>query len=244
MLKFFATLFALCVLANPAFGSTLGPLTPREQGVVGAARRVAVEIKVDASSTFDAITDSAICSGTVVGFDEFRSDLIVLTARHCVNGDDEGVTIKPTHVTLENGDEFAVDKVYESKAADLAFIEAKAPRYFYYTYPQAKFADDEVAQGEGVFFYGMPAGTPWALQFARGSQGPMFNSTPDYSGSAAPLFAIDCPNCGPGDSGAAVFDENGRIKGVLVMGRQAPEMILYVPLAIVKIAYNTFLHTR
>jgi S1-C subfamily serine protease len=227
--------------------SLLGPLSPQDQAAVETAKNVAVQVRADISDTFDASKDESICSGTIVGIDRFRNDIIVVTARHCVDGSADDVSITPTHVALENGAVLAVDKSYYSSAVDLGFIEASIPATAWrYDFPTAQFSDDEVQQGEGVFFYGMPAGTPWFLQFARGAQGPMFNSSPgaNTDNGAGPLFALDCAACGPGDSGAGVFDNTGRLKGVLTMGRAQPEMVLYVPLAIVKFAYTTFLHTR
>jgi S1-C subfamily serine protease len=90
---------------------------------------------------------------------------------------------------------------------DLAFIRVRAQAAF----PVTPVPTAPAQNGEPVFVWGNPASAFWAL--ASGSVLDTSAHLPGLFGS--PRITISCDECAPGDSGAGVFDKQGRLIGIL-----------------------------
>lgn len=178
-----------------------------------------------------------VCSGYVAWSKGTFS--VVVTARHCAESHEitffgvpvGDVNIEPSTVRYYNGDVGVVMAVAKDEKLDLAVLAVRSLR----KHPYADLRKDPVHLAERIFVYGSPGDFTWMLQPASVLQGniPVIRDPKYPQWSTA--FALDCPSCGGGDSGAGVYDDAGRVVGILVAGTGGdPLFSLAVPAADVK----------
>lgn len=172
--------------------------------------------------------NSKICSGFLVA-----SDLIA-TARHCVTKNVDGPTFMfpyhiitktyPRKVQFSDGSTAKVLHITNDKYADLSYLQIEENSH------SPVVLNSDVYLGEQVFVLGMPAGSEWAYSNAYVMQGKVPTKDfgdPEYNWDGT--YLLDCPSCYGGDSGAAVFNLNGEVVGLLVAKDSDPEAALMEP---------------
>ncbi|TAM62296.1 serine protease [bacterium] len=166
------------------------------------------------------------CGGVVVGRE--GSLLQIATARHCATYDPQGLSAKPAgeqtdakpdYVMFRDGDKGLIERVVIDADDDLALLYVKAG----HDHPPAVLAKLPVL-GQPLWVYGTPGRWRWILAggiaalAAKDTVGldVMSRSSGDNpSRSTARDFAMDCPLCQPGYSGAAVWNAAGGVVGIL-----------------------------
>lgn len=166
------------------------------------------------------------CGGVVVGRE--GSLLEIATARHCATYDAQGLSMKaageqtdakPDYVEFRDGDRGQVERVVIDAEDDLALLFVRAAH------------DHQLATlapaprlGEPLWVYGTPGRWRWILAGGIAAQASgdtvgsnvMKRSSGDNpSAGTARDFAMDCPSCQPGYSGAAVWNADGHVVGIL-----------------------------
>jgi hypothetical protein len=177
-----------------------------------------------ATVTVGGICDGSCRGGTlVIGAGEIvgrrpNGALLVLTARHVV----ENIAQPRVYLREDTapGASFAsiwsrtrgriAHVIAVASDADLALVSFR-PQYDD-AYAVATLADDGRPAGGDVI--GDPNGALWTTSpFA-------------FIESANDTYVVDCATCGPGDSGGGVFDDRGRLAGILVKQRIDPAKIV------------------
>ena len=159
------------------------------------------------------------CSGFVVESDGPISK--IATARHCT--EDEpisffGVTLGVYHMVIHDtvfydGDDGIVTGVYVYPDADVAILTVVSN----HPHPALRIANGDLYRGEHLFVFGNPDGMPWTYSDAIATRGNDM-LTPAQAGfdyHFANTKFIDCGSCYFGDSGGGVYDDAGRIEGML-----------------------------
>lgn len=160
----------------------------------------------------DTAQGAVICSGTAV------NAYVILTAAHCLPEANESINIKINGRVAKvlkyakDGNDHVMIKV------DIAFGHA------------AKFAANPVAKGDVIHFFGNPGGEDQLFR------------TGHVSGWRPDGKAILDINAWTGDSGAAVFNEDGRIVGVMsaVLGQNIFKLGSMYPMAFTPEQYKDF----
>ncbi len=104
---------------------------------------------------------------------------------------------------------------------DLAFIRVRAQTDF----PISPVEIAQAKPGESVWLWGHPADGFWRL-----ASGSVKQTDAHIAGlSGASRITIDCETCAHGDSGSGVFDEQGRLLGILTRAwRTAGAPVLFL----------------
>lgn len=165
------------------------------------------------------------CSGVNIGRDVSNGDQIILTARHCVAEtveyyDDEArvVTPTPTRVHYFNGTYGVVKSVAFSATDDIGLIRVHTPREV-----TSVVFGPEVQRGDSYFAFGMPDGYQWSYADMVDMQGAMYSHAPKLWNET---YAFACAACAPGLSGGGVFDNQGRLIGIVVAGDSSSTFVV------------------
>jgi S1-C subfamily serine protease len=145
--------------------------------------------------------EADICAGVLVGRD--ADTLTIATAAHALAGPASALRI----LDVTRLQYYRVLDVRTLPEYDLAFIRVRSYKEF--TVPPVQFAD--AMSGEIVTVWGHPGTSFW--QSAAGVVTNAHRFVQGESGSAR--ATLSCDACGPGDAGAGVFDERGRLVGIL-----------------------------
>jgi len=145
----------------------------------------------------------SICSGVVVAKDT------IVSAAHC------GSDPIPTTVLLQDGREFKIVGLRRSLVDDVLYVQVHGLDAQPVRRPQAP-----ATVGSPLFLVGSPMMESFEVQTgmesgARAQRG--------FLGERDIRF-FECTACGPGDSGAAVWDYAGELLGILVGGRPGEGM--------------------
>lgn len=144
---------------------------------------------------------SFICAGVVVA--DTAEHVMVWTARHCLRHAlryvefRDGSTVDGRTVNVRLG----------SGTADVALLGLPAKRLATRLRSVPAFRDEVPLEGEPVTVVGHPEGRTWSS--CSGTVASMAMPTGMSS------FAVRCPDCTYGDSGAGVFDADGRLVGMI-----------------------------
>lgn len=167
------------------------------------------------------VLPTGAASGTLIG------DNKILTAGHVYDGSKEILA------TFPNGDVLPVKRLWRSDVADLAILEVEYPR----GYRGAKIDCDPVRAGDEIWVVGGPRGNPfhvrWAVTHGYVStlglliDPKLLEEEPDF----APLIALDVSGW-KGNSGGPVFNDNGKVVGILTAGMVAGGMFGGGPIGI------------
>lgn len=171
----------------------------------------------------DNLGEVSLCTAVILGVTDAKATVLTMaTARHCVRdtveadpfGGNDLLHIDLTRVQFFNGDEGRIEHIWSSPDDDLALITVHTKR----SHPLETIRGHEVHRGERLFVFGGPDDMLWSLQNAMSLQGMQPpNFAPQYSRWYR-TFAIECAACGPGDSGAGVWNTQGHLVGILVAG--------------------------
>ncbi|MBD5632948.1 MAG: trypsin-like peptidase domain-containing protein [Candidatus Eremiobacteraeota bacterium] len=144
--------------------------------------------------------------------------LVVLTARHVVEKMAEpSVYLREEETPGERFSELWLARdgrtasvIAEASDADLALVSFR-PR-----------AADAYAVAKLV-----SGGTPDSGDVIGDPNGEMWIASPfHFLESASDTYVVECSTCGPGDSGGGVFDDSGRLAGILIKQRVDPSKIV------------------
>lgn len=142
----------------------------------------------------------AVGAGVIIAV---SPNVIVLTARHLAGR-------KNLALHTYSGEDLRIVAEYEVADRDLALIVASGPC----TGCEAAETADAVTIGEPIHVWGNPQGRPYTL-----SAGSVVDLHPNLPGFATNgRFALACDTCDVGDSGAGVFDQRGRLLGIVTEG--------------------------
>lgn len=189
------------------------------------ASTVTLDMYVDVSYNGSTQIVPAQCTAVLVGAgDNKYTEFGALTASHCVNphaemtSDGGTVYITPEEQTITASFFDGDTGVYEGQALnfgsrdDIAYIVIHSNRQ-HRTFARPSFTN--VTRGEHLDVFGDPPAGEWLLQQAYATDG-----TTEMSDSAYPMwthaYMVECAACGPGDSGAGVWDDQGRLAGIFV----------------------------
>jgi serine protease Do len=149
------------------------------------------------------ITDSGgICSGVILDAAKGR----VVSNKHCVSQDPDRVY----PVTLHDGRTTTAKVVGVSKDIDIAVFEIAERSGL----TQARVATTPPVLGDQVYAVGHPYGFEWSV--SRGIVSFVSRTIPEYGRYIQTDAAVN-----PGNSGGALFNEEGALIGIPSMGRVA-----------------------
>ncbi len=146
------------------------------------------------------IHSDGVGAGTIVGI--VGTTVRIITAKHVA-------TFGALTVRFGDGERFPAHIVESFATRDLAIIEAEAPPEIAATLHAAPLA--EATSRASVHVWGSGLNGP---SFEPASTDRIGAPLPD--GAAHGRFAMACTLCHEGDSGAGVFDEQGRLVGVYI----------------------------
>ena len=150
-----------------------------------------------------------ICAGVVVARD--GETLTVATAAHALYGPVNALRI----LDESRLGYYDVLDVRVLREYDLAFVHVRAHANF----PVAPVQFADAVPHELVEVWGHPGSAFW-----QSSTGVVTNPRHLIPGeSGLPRAALQCDACGPGDAGAGVFDQQGRLVGILTSPRRSPD---------------------
>lgn len=144
--------------------------------------------------------------------------LTLVTAGHCLSTDetenlgDDKIHIHrgPTRVQFFDGQEGRVVTSQTSKYDDIGFITVHVAR----RHPFIASFGNLPYRGEHLSVFGDPNGNLWSFQQADSTQGAVFYGLDPWKYT----YPIECVSCGPGDSGAGVWNDAGHLLGIVVAG--------------------------
>jgi S1-C subfamily serine protease len=176
------------------------------------------------------------CTGVWVSPDE------ILTAKHCIEREVEGVDVDPLGSKVyyviekevhESGEDPAAIHLGHVKAIDvdhdLAIVVAKAagiPAHEYVT-----FASEMPALGEDIYVVGHPRGLYWS--YVKGQVSAYRYDSSDVG----PVVQVDA-TVWFGNSGGGVFDGSGKLVGICSRLTRVPHMNYFIHLDSVKKFYH------
>lgn len=141
---------------------------------------------------------NAICAGTVIASDGHTED--ILTAKHCST--DEGpFAANPTHVEWFGQLPEPIVGILRDPDSDLAIFEVHSEAL----HDEAASIANGFVPGETVFEIGDPDGNEWMESDARVMASDRFG-----------MLELNYPTIWYGDSGGAVWNEDGNVVGVVV----------------------------
>ena len=142
----------------------------------------------------------AVGSGVILSV---APNVIVLTARHLA-------ARKNLSLKTFSGETLRIVAEYEVADRDLALIVANGPC----TGCEAAQTADIIKVGQPIHVWGNPEGRPYVL-----SPGTIVDLRPAIPGfETNGRFALACASCDVGDSGGGVFDDQGRLLGIITEG--------------------------
>lgn len=142
----------------------------------------------------------AVGAGVIIAV---TPNVIVMTARHLVA--QKNLTLRTW-----SGEMLRILAEYEVADRDVALIVASGPC----TGCEAAETSDSISYGEAVHVWGNPQGKRYVV-----SPGRVVDLQPAIPGFATNgRFALACDTCDVGDSGGGVFDERGRLLGIITEG--------------------------
>lgn len=130
-------------------------------------------------------------------------NVIVMTARHLA-------ARKNLTLRTWSGEMLRILAEYEVADRDVALIVASGPC----TGCEAAETSDSISYGEAIHVWGNPQGKRYVVSLGR-----VVDLQPTIPGFATNgRFALACDTCDVGDSGGGVFDERGRLLGIITEG--------------------------
>lgn len=202
----FAVLGATPAAANEfrggAFGLGLSAARPPDLGDAPPASVVLIQ----------GALGSRVGYGCGVIVADRRSSIVILTAAHNL------VMQRPDLITV-NGEWLRIHATTILVGHDLALIEADRPDG---AFAVAQLAP-QPAPGNRVRVWGPIEDRPFTLH-----DGVVRPLDPRVTGVPDGAFAIDCADCDHGDSGTGIFDDRGRLLGVVTSGYFEKKRKLFV----------------
>lgn len=161
-------------------------------------------------------SDGGECSGVVVR--ARQNTIIVLTAAHCMTSAPESVDIGGNGRALKH-----FGHISRSETQDLALIEVSDVG----SHKAASVASSPIKPGESFVLVGLSYDVNWAVAngFVMASKHYV-----QYIGFHGYDIPIACMGCDEGDSGAGVFDADGRLAGIYVAHGESRVRNYMVPL--------------
>jgi len=186
--------------------STLPAVVAAMPTLASPAERVAVDETVVVYAANGMQTN--IGAGVIVG----RRDgaLVIATAAHVIAAANV-IANGAVRVRLDSGEQLNVAEIDRIGGFDLALLKTAS-----YDGWISSAALGQPSAGEDVYIWGHRLAQSYVE-----SQASITDVDPILpEGPADGRFAIECPTCGHGDSGAGVFDSRGRLLGILEGARR------------------------
>jgi hypothetical protein len=142
----------------------------------------------------------AVGAGVIIAV---SPNVIVLTARHLA-------ARKNLSLRTFAGEQLRIVAEYEVADRDLALIVATGAC----TGCEAAETADAITVGEPIHVWGNPQGRRYVM--SPGTVADLRPTIPGYETNGR--FALACDSCDVGDSGGGVFDERGRLLGIITEG--------------------------
>jgi S1-C subfamily serine protease len=179
-----------------------GALLPGIALAGGDASSVSLHTKRSTAYITARVSDrsEAVGAGVIIAV---SPNVIVLTARHLA-------ARKNLALRTYGGELLRIVAEYEVADRDLALIIASGPCIAC----EAAETADAITVGEPIHVWGNPQGNRYVL-----SAGTVVDLHPSLPGFATNgRFALACESCDAGDSGGGVFDDRGRLLGIVTEG--------------------------
>ena len=236
---------AVLAFSAAALPLAVNAATPTQ---INAAMEQTVEVhgNVVASSTVDmeGRADVDYCSGAI--FRVSGSLITIATARHCVSQDVETsffgtitIDVQPLYVVFADGSHGAVlpGTVTASAKNDVGYFTVLKTDLR--TYHPVRVSTAPVVRGQRLFMLGDAEGQGWVYSegYSTRASDPVRQGLLDNLPGEQTVRTFVCTGCGPGDSGAGIFDEKtGAYLGLMTAGGSDTDF--FIPSTIVERDYS------